>query len=182
MNDLARRGVELDPNNFMAYHALGRVLMYNRDVEAAIGAFRRGAELNPSSTLPSVGLADGLVYVGKTDEALEVIARLERIDPLYGFGVQWTKGWALWQAGQCDRALEAFRSTPSMPTAANKVLAAIHHCLGDHLKAGAAMDAYLAENPDWTITKVREVNAGMWTAPGALDRWLAAMEASGMPF
>ncbi len=181
MYALARKGIELDPNNFMAYHALGRVLIHNRDVEAAIGAFRRGVELNPSSSLVTMGLADALVYVGKTDEALEVINRLERIDPLYGFALTWAKSSALWQAGECEQALNAFQSTPSMPIAAYKELAVIHHCLGNHDKAAKAVEDYLAENPTWTVSRERTINAGMWTAPGALDRWLSALEAAGMP-
>lgn len=146
MYELARKGVELDPNNFMAYHALGRVLIHNRDVEAAIGAFRRGVELNPSSSFVSMGLADALVYVGKTDEALEVIARLERIDPLYGFGLTWAKSSALWQSGECEQALDAFRSTPSMPIAAYKELAAIHHCLGDQGSVGISRGQSLVDS------------------------------------
>ena len=181
MYNLARKAVELDPNNFMAYHALGRALIHNRDVEAAIGAFRRGVELNPSSSLVTIGLADALVYVGKTDEALELIARLERIDPLYGFALTWAKSSALWQAGECDRALDAFQSTPSMPTAAYKELAVIHHCLGNDKEAAIAIQGYLAENPTWTVSREREVNTGMWTAPGAMERWLVALEAAGMP-
>ncbi len=181
MFDYARKGVELDPNNFMAYHALGRVLIHNRDVNAAIGAFRRGIELNPSSSLVTMGLADALVYVGKTNEALEVIARLEQIDPLYGFGLTWSKATALWQAGACEQALDVFRLDPSMPIAAYKELAAIHTCLGNHGEASEAMAAYLSDNPSWTVTQERAINTGMWTAPGALERWLTAMETSGMP-
>lgn len=51
--------------------------MYNRDVEAAIGAFRRGGELNPSSSFVTQGLAESLLFVGNTDQALELIARLD---------------------------------------------------------------------------------------------------------
>jgi TolB-like protein len=180
MDALARKAVALDPNNFMAYHALGRVLMYNRDVEAAIGAFRRGIELNPSSSLLHGGLADALVFVGDTKEALDVIDRMQRIDPLYGFDVKWTTAWALWQDDACAEALEAFQST-AMPVAANKVLAAIHHCLGDQEKAAQAIEAYLSQNPTWTLAREEAAEAGMWTAPGSLDRWLAALEAAGLP-
>ncbi|MEP1929975.1 MAG: winged helix-turn-helix domain-containing protein, partial [Roseibium sp.] len=56
MISLARRGVELDPNNFMAYHALGRALMFNGKVKDATHAFQRGIELNPSSTIVGNGL------------------------------------------------------------------------------------------------------------------------------
>ncbi|MGI9368322.1 MAG: adenylate/guanylate cyclase domain-containing protein [Ruegeria sp.] len=181
MYDLARRGVELDPNNFMAYHALGRTLMMNRDVEAAAGAFRRAVELNPSSFFARNALAQALGFVGETDEALSVLAEVERVDPLYGHDVQWEKARIQWQIGECDKALDTFQSAPSMPVAANKTLAAIHHCLGNQDKATQAMAEYTNENPNWTVSRERDVNTGMWTAAGALDRWLEAMEATGMP-
>ena len=181
MYDLARRSVELDPNNFMAHFALGRALMHNRDVDAAIGAFRRAVELNSSSYLAHNGLALALNYVGKTDEALDVIAYIERIDPLYGFSVTWTKVLVLWQSGKCDQALEAFQSTPSMPVAAYKELAAVHHCLGNQVKAEKAIKDYLAENPNLTLSRIEATLSGLYTAPGALDRWLTALEAAGMP-
>ncbi|WP_245947714.1 winged helix-turn-helix domain-containing protein [Jannaschia seohaensis] len=181
MERLARKAVELDPNNFMAHHALGRVLMYNKDVEAAIGAFRRGAELNPSSSMVLIGLADALIFTGETEQALDVVAQVEQIDPLYGFSLAWTKAWALWQADECEMALETFLGTPTMPVAAYKDLAAIHHCLGNAEKASEAIDTYLAQNPTYTLARIKEVETGMWTAPGALDRWLGAMAAVGVP-
>ena len=181
MIELARRGVELDPNNFLAYHALGRALMMNRDVEAAAAAFRRAIELNPSSHFARNALAQALSFVGETDEALAVLAESERIDPLYGHDVQWEKARIQWQTGECGEALDTFRSTPSMPAAANKTLAAIHHCLGNLDKAAKAMTEYLTENPKWTVSRERAVVTGMLTAPGLLDRWLIAMEAAGMP-
>ncbi|AXI53650.1 hypothetical protein C1J05_03230 [Sulfitobacter sp. JL08] len=181
MYDLARRGVELDPNNFMAYFALGRALLMNRDVEGAAVAYRRAIELNPSSFFARNALAQALTFVGETDEALAVIAESERVDPLYGHDVQWEKSRIQWQMGECDEALATFQSAPSMPNAANKMLAAIHHCLGNTEKATMAMTDYVAENPKWTVSRERSINTDMWIAPGVLDRWLAAMEASGMP-
>ncbi|UWQ89893.1 adenylate/guanylate cyclase domain-containing protein [Rhodobacteraceae bacterium M382] len=181
MYDLARRGVEIDPNNFMAYHALGRALMFNRDVEAAAVAFRRAVELNPSAFFSRNALAQALNYVGETEEALAVIAESERIDPLYGHDVQWEKSKIQWQMENCDQALATFQSAPTMPVAANKTLAAIHHCLGNQDKAVQSMADFVAENPNWTVSRERGIITGMWTAPGAADRWLEAMEAAGMP-
>ncbi|SDJ43308.1 winged helix-turn-helix domain-containing protein [Lutimaribacter saemankumensis] len=181
MDELAHRAVELDPNNFLAFHALGRVLMFNRDVDGAINAFRRAVELNPSSSFARNALAQALAFVAKTDEALEEIAEIELIDPLYGHDTNWTKARIQWQSGACSDALVTFGAAPSMPVAANKTLAAIHHCLGNSDKAKAAMSDFLGENPDWTVTRERAVITGVWAAPGLADRWLAAMIATGMP-
>ncbi len=175
MYSLARTDVELDPNNFMAYHALGRILLHDRDVTAAIRAFRRGVELNHSSSLVTMGLADALVYVGKANETLVVIAQLERIDPLYGFGLTWAKSSALWQAGDCEQALDAFQAARSMPVAAYKELAAIHHCLGNQVASADAIQDYLAEKPTRTVSRERATNTGVWTAPRVLKRWLLAL-------
>lgn len=181
MYTLARRGVELDPNNFMAYHALGRVLMFNGNVEDAMRAFQRGVELNPSSMIVANGLIEALLFVGHTEEALERLDYLERINPLKHHIIGWNRAWAYWQLGECDKALNAFQSAPDMPIAAYRDLAAIHHCLGNENDASAAMSAYLAENPQMTVSRVKEIETGTWTAPGVLDRYLAAIEDSGMP-
>lgn len=181
MDELARRAVELDPNNYLAFHALGRVLMFNRDIDGAISAFRRAVQLNPSSSFARNALAQALAFVGKTEEALEEIAEIELIDPLYGNDTNWTKARIQWQSGDCEDALATFGAAPSMPVAANKTLAAIHHCLDNSDKASAAMAEFLRENPDWTVTREQAVITGMWTAPGLADRWLAAMIATGMP-
>jgi hypothetical protein len=53
--------------------------------------------------------------------------------------------------------------------------------LGNEDDASAAMSAYLAENPQMTVSRVKEIETGTWTAPGVLDRYLAAIEDSGMP-
>lgn len=181
MYALARRGVELDPNNFMAYHALGRVLMFNRNVEDAIHAFRRGVELNPSSLIVANGLIEALLFMGKTEEALERLDYLERINPLNHHIIGWNRAWAYWQLGECEKALDAFKSAPDMPIAAYRDLTAIHHCLGNFSEARSVMSEYLAENPGSTISRVKEIETGMWTAPGALDRYLVALETAGMP-
>ncbi|UOA19918.1 Transcriptional activator CadC [Sulfitobacter indolifex] len=181
MDDLARRGVELDPNNFLAFHALGRVLMFNRDVEGAISAFRRAVDLNPSSSFARNALAQALAFVGKTEEALEEIADIELIDPLYGHDTNWTKARIQWQRGACDEALDTFTAAPSIPVAANKTLAAIYLCLGNADMAKTAMTAFLDENSEWTVARERALITGMWTAPGLADRWLESLEAAGMP-
>ena len=181
MYSLARRGVELDPNNFMAYHALGRVLMFNGDVEGAMRAFQRGVELNPSSMIVGNGLIEALLFMGRSEEALERLDQLERINPLKHHGIDWNRAFAYWQLGECDEALMAFQSAPDMPIAAYRDLAAIHHCLGNEEEARSAMSALLAENSNMTVSRVKEIETGTWKAPGALDRYLAAIEAAGMP-
>ncbi len=181
MYDLARRGVELDPNNFMTYQALGRALTMNNDPVAAANAFRRAIELNPSSSFARTSLAQTLGFIGESEEALEVIAEAELVDPFYGHDIHWEKARIQWQIGDCDQALETFQASPSMPIAANTMLAAIYHCLGNVEKARQAMTVYVTENPGWTVSRERDVNSGLWIAQGALDRWLEAMESSGMP-
>ena len=101
---------------------------------------------------------------------MEVIAEAELVDPFYGHDIHWEKARIQWQIGDCEQALETFQASPSMPTAANTMLAAIYHCLGDDEKAKEAMTVYVAENPGWTVSRERDVNAGLWIAPGVLDR------------
>ena len=138
-------------------------------------------ELNPSSSFARNALAQALSFVDRTEEALEEIADIELIDPIYGHDTNWTKARIQWQIGACDEALDTFKAAPSMPVAANKTLAAIHHCLGKADEAKAAMQAFLKEHPEWTVARERSVITGVWIAPGLADRWLIALTSAGMP-
>ena len=155
--------------------------MFNGDLEEAMRAFQRGVELNPSSMIAANGLIEALLFIGHTEEALERLDFLERINPMKHHIIGWNRAWAYWQLGECDKALVAFQSAPDMPIAAYRDLSAIHHCLGNDKEAREAMFEYLAENPQMTVSRVREIETGTWTAPGALDRYLVALEAAEMP-
>ena len=178
---LARRSVEIDPDNYMTHYALGRVLMARGMQESAIAAFETAAVLNPSSAMVLEGLAQPFLYMGDLERTFEIIADLKTINPLHGRVLHWLEAWALWYAGECDDALKSHQEIISQPVESLKLLAAIQSCRGDTVSGRQAMQRYLDAYPVWTLEREADFYDGQWTDEEGLARWLSAMADTGLP-
>jgi tetratricopeptide (TPR) repeat protein len=65
----------------MAQVALGFSLVWGREHEAGLDAFRRAIVLNPNDSTASVGYEQALSYAGLNREALEVWERSQHLNP-----------------------------------------------------------------------------------------------------
>ena len=99
------RLVEVDADNAEARSLLGTALLVERRMEEAVGQLREAARLEPTPVRQAnLGLA--LIYLGRTDEALELLGRLTTEHPEHGGG--WINyGLALAGAGRLDEARAA---------------------------------------------------------------------------
>jgi DNA-binding winged helix-turn-helix (wHTH) protein len=77
--ELAQTAVHLDPRLPQARAALGHVLLFKRQHDAAILEFERAFALNPNFIDYRYALA--LVYVGEPARAIEVLEAIIRLDP-----------------------------------------------------------------------------------------------------
>ena len=171
----------LAPENYMAHYALGRVLMSRRQSDAAIKELERAADLNPSSAMVIHGLIQPYLYKGEMVRVFDLLDHAERIDPLHGRGIHWLRAWAHWQADQCSAARAAYLRMSNPPIESFKLQSAIHRCLGQDTAATEVLRTYLKTFPDWTMRREAELNKDLWTAPGALNRWLTDLRHAGMP-
>jgi hypothetical protein len=122
-----------------------------------------------------------LLYVGRTDEAIDRIEHAKGIDPFHPDWFHWQMGWALWEKNNCGAALTAMRKMPRIPTGAYRMLAGIHACLGNEREAKEALAVFLQNSPGESISKERMEWEKLWTAPGSLDRWIEHMRIAGLP-
>jgi len=177
----AQLAVKLAPQNYMARSAFGKVLMQTGDLNRAIQELTTATELNPSAARPLNGLALPYFFLGRTDEALEALAKAEVFDPLGDFVHHWMKGWALWQDHQCEAALASLNQIPKLPAETYKLLTVIHVCRGDTDAANTALASFRSRYADWSISKERKLHTLLWRHKQSLDRWLAALGTAGMP-
>ena len=77
----AREAVRLAPNLSDAYVALGWVLSYMRQHEAAITEFERATQLNPNFT--DYHFAFALLVAGEPGKAIQTLEAHMRLDPFY---------------------------------------------------------------------------------------------------
>lgn len=103
-----QRAIALDPNNASAHMWLGSLLHVAGDTLAAQTHYERSLAANPSYVLPLISLARLRLAEGDEQEAIRLVERAVRIDPLswnvlhYGAGV-------LAQARRPARAVELQR-------------------------------------------------------------------------
>jgi tetratricopeptide (TPR) repeat protein len=128
---------------------------YEWDWQAAGKHFERAIKLNPASFLVHHEYAGYLVYLGRSNEALEAFrkaAELDPVSPLITSGVAWT----LYSTRRFDEAMEQARKAldidPSLPPAIS-VLGSAYVAKGMYREAeaefgklapGPRRDAYLA--------------------------------------
>lgn len=178
--ELAKTAMRLDPENYMSHYTLARVLTRKGKFDEAILYYQRSAELNPSDSLILIGSSIPLLYLGRTEDAIDRLHRAKEVDPLHGDWLRWQLGSAYWQAGQCDRGLEAMQSMASPVASASKTLALLHICLGQPDEAQAALKVFLEARPGHTLEKEAAIVPRNWMPEGMYDRYLSGLREAGL--
>ena len=80
--DLIQKAITLDESNAAAYSTLGLILGLKRDYDKALAAGKRAYELEPNSTAVLVQYAGILNWVGRTQEALQLLEKVMRLEPI----------------------------------------------------------------------------------------------------
>ena len=178
--EAARTAREIAPDDAQVHYLLARLYTQTNDRDEARAAYDKAIALNPSPTLYLVGSTDLLLYVGETKEAIDRLHIAMGIDPFHEDQALWKMGWALWQDEDCDGARESMLKMNNLSRGAHRMLAGIYACLGEVEKAQDAYRIFYDQADEPTISEQREQWKDIWTAPGALDRWLDDMRIAGM--
>lgn len=109
--EMARRTLELDPDNASAQATLGyAALYYDWDFEEAEAHFRQSIALRPDYSKAHQWYANLLVAAGRFDEAEREMRQAQQLDPL-SLIASAALGWVRYYAGRHDEALEQLRLT-----------------------------------------------------------------------
>lgn len=177
----ADKAIELAPDDAEAHYIRARLHVERNEIDKAIIRYARAIELNPSESRILNGSADALLYVGRTDEGIDRIRQAMGIDPFHPDDFHWQMSWALWQNGDCESAETSMRRMDKIPAPAQRMFAATLACQGKIEEAKAALAIFLEGSNQNTLAGERERMLNLWTAPGALDRWIADLRLAGMP-
>ncbi|RWM87444.1 MAG: hypothetical protein EOR84_29590 [Mesorhizobium sp.] len=179
--EYADKAILLAPDDAEAHNVRARIHTEAGEIEQALARFDQAIELNPSNSNILAGSTDPLLYVGRTDEAIDRIEQAKGIDPFHPDWFHWQMGWALWEKNDCGAALTAMRKMSRIQSGAYRMLAGIHACLGNQREAKEALAVFLEDSPGESISKERIEWEKIWTAPGSLDRWIEHMRFAGLP-
>ncbi|MFK0689460.1 adenylate/guanylate cyclase domain-containing protein [Mesorhizobium sp. IMUNJ 23033] len=179
--EYADKAILLAPDDADAHHVRARIHTEAGEIEQALARFDQAIALNPSNPNILVGSTDPLLYIGRTDEAIDRIEQAKGIDPFHLDNFHWQMGWALWEKNDCGASLAAMRKMSRIPSGAHRMLAGIHACLGNQREAREALAVFLKDSPGQSISKERREWEKIWTAPGSLGRWIEHMRFAGLP-
>jgi adenylate cyclase len=153
--ELARKAVELGPNEAFGHRALANVALFRRDRASCLAAWDRVFALNPNYCDWRYGQC--LVLFGKPEEGLAAIQRHIRLDPFFPPQALMTEGLAHFIQRHYEEALPPFREmVDRAPNFRNgrMLLAAAYGHLGKAHEARLQIDALLRIEPDCTLKKL----------------------------
>ncbi len=179
---LARRGLEIHPDDPDGLAIMGAIRLFQRRFEEAEDATRRAVESGPN-------LADGLVwraivlnYTGRPAEALGRIAKAMRLSPYFPdwyLGIQAVSYRALGQLEQAIAADKARLERNPENQMSNSRLAAIYAERGDLGEARAQIVELLSKNPKASISQVRVSEP--FQDEIEMERYLDLLRQAGLP-
>jgi class 3 adenylate cyclase/TolB-like protein len=179
--EYADKAILLAPDDAEAHFIRAMIHTEVGEMEQALARFDQAIALNPSNSDILVGSTTPQLYVGRADEAIDRIELAMGIDPYYPDWFNWQMGWALWEKNDCRAALTAMQKMSRIPSGAHLMLAGIHGCLGNEREAKEALAVFLQDTPGESISKERREWEKVYTAPGALERWIEHMRIAVLP-
>ncbi|MCH8154886.1 MAG: adenylate/guanylate cyclase domain-containing protein, partial [Proteobacteria bacterium] len=181
----AKKALALDDKDAVAYFAAGRVHMMLGEHDASIGALETSLTLNPNFAQAYHGLGFALTLAGRIEDALDSLAKAERLSPrdplLWAFTVVHALACILSHDYEtavhwARRAMQIPRATGYWPHA---VLAAPLAQLGRIEQARAAVKAALEQKPDLSLSYLKKTLPTKH--PGGLDPYLDGLRKAGLP-
>jgi adenylate cyclase len=156
----AERALAVDRQEGAGHFALGMVLMWSRELEAAEAEARRAIELGPGVAEHHLLLGVLLTYAGRPGEALDALRRAMRIDPQHPPLVLHFLAQALFGAERFAEAKAALddrlRRDPASETSL-VLRAACRGFQGDPAGARADWDEALRINPRYSLAQRRRI-------------------------
>lgn len=156
----ARRAVELDAQEPVSHMALGNVLLWRRQHDAALGECRQMIAIDPNFAQGHAATGWALMYAGQAAEALEEFAVAMRLDPHHPAIVLHFVAQAHFSLADYETAAgmlnERIRRNPGTDSS-RMLLAACYGHLGRIDEAKAAWAEMLTINPDFSLAQRERV-------------------------
>jgi adenylate cyclase len=177
-DELARHAVQLDQPSAWSHMILGQICIYRRQFRQAVAHYKRAVALSPSDAFLLMIMADGLPYLGRSKEAIELAIKAMRLNPNHPFWYEGILAFAYYSDRNYEEALSVLEKMDELRLTP-RLLAATYAKLGQLEKARAAAKELLEDNPHFSIAR--------WAAeepyenPADLGDYVDGMRRAGLP-
>jgi TolB-like protein/Tfp pilus assembly protein PilF len=176
---IARRAVELDPNDGDCYAKLAIVHLQRGEFDQARYRLEQALALNPHDSTTWSHYAWYLLSVGEPQQALDRLSEREALEP---FPPNWhweLRGQALYELGRYEEAASTFGRMTNLNYWDHGFLCACYGQLGRTDKARSHWEKVLEVVPDATAALLNEFEFRKHQADS--DHWLEGYRKAGLP-
>jgi non-specific serine/threonine protein kinase len=175
----ARRALDIAPGNHLAHQAMATVLLFRKEIVAAVHEADRAIALNPLDGGSNAAMGSTIAFAGDWARGSALIERAMELNPQHPIwyrGVLSLKEYAM---GNYRAAIdEAVKANAPYLFWLQVILAAAHGQLGEHAGAAAAIRAITEQVPNFAAN-ARAIG-GTWLQPDVLEHLLQGLEKAGM--
>ncbi len=175
--ELTRKALVLAGPSSTSHRALGFVCLQKRQFGQAKTHFERALALNPNDAYLLADVADFWCYLGRAEEAIEILKKAMRLNPNYPDWYSRSLAFSFFTARRYDEALQALEKTLSPRS--RRLLSATYAQTGRLKEARAAAKEYLEVNPNFSIKRHMELEP--YEDPADLEDYVQGLRKAGLP-
>jgi adenylate cyclase len=180
--ELLQKTLSLDSNNASAHGLLSLVYLQKREYDKAIAEGELAVSLDPGSPITAFQYAKTLVYGGRPDEAIPLLEKAIRLNPIAPAPFYNDLGFAYRMTGRLEEAAALFKK--SLQIAPNDfwihaALAATYIMMGRDEEAHAAAAETLRINPKFSIEWIAK--RSLLKDRSEVEKSIDAMRKAGLP-
>ncbi|HEV8714791.1 MAG TPA: tetratricopeptide repeat protein [Candidatus Binatia bacterium] len=179
--DAAQQMVALDASSPWSHFILSLTYLWRKQYEQAGAEAERVIALNPSFGAIYAGLANILSFLGRSEEALELIEKALRLSPRLPLRNLPALGHTYYLTGRTEEAIAALKKSLNGSPAdldAHLLLAAVYSELGREAEARDEAAEVLRINPKWSLEVWKQ--RVPYKDPAMLERVFAALRRAGL--
>jgi adenylate cyclase len=179
---LARQALALDNTDYRVHHLLGYILTNRRQYPEALAHYQQAMALNSNDADGTAHMGNLLGTMGRFTEAVELLKRAIRLNPLHPAWYLYGIGLAHYGAGHYEEAVAPLRAAINrFPTyiTPRRHLAAAYAQMGRLDEAGAEIEALRRLDPSLCIALYRE--RMRYEKVEDLEHYLDGLRKAGLP-
>jgi TolB-like protein len=176
----ARRALDIAPGNYLGHQAMSTVLLFRKEIAAAVHEADRAIALNPLDGGSNAAMGANIAFAGDWVRGCALIERSMELNPQHPV---WYRGMLsykeYWRGNYRSAVDEANKTNAPYLFWLQVGLAAAYGQLGEHRAASTALRALNALVPEFSAN-ARAI-LGMWLQPDFVEHVIQGLRKAGMP-
>lgn len=175
--DLALQAVARGATDARGHAELGFVLLYRKEHERSLAAYRRALAINPNDADIIAEMADTLVHSGRSEEALPLFEHAMRLNPFYPDLYLWYMAGAYLKLRRFEEAIECVLRMNNV-TEGRRILACCHAHLGRLDEARREAELIRAAQPTFSADQWSRITPDR--RPEDLELFISGLKLAGL--